>query len=128
MFSLDIPGFANLRLKHLVLDFNGTIAIDGRLDSGVDGLIRKLSGDLDIHVLTADTGGRCRRHLKGLPLKIHILDRKPEDTAKKEYIDSLGPERCASIQVGQTRSMPVRWRSTPLLVGLSTHRHSRCSL
>jgi len=35
MLDVDIPGFARLQLKHLVLDFNGTLAVDGILPSGV---------------------------------------------------------------------------------------------
>jgi hypothetical protein len=28
--ELAIPGFGTLRLEHLVLDYNGTLALDGR--------------------------------------------------------------------------------------------------
>ncbi|HZK13262.1 MAG TPA: hypothetical protein VFC55_01990 [Desulfobaccales bacterium] len=31
MISINIPGFKELRLSHLVLDYNGTIAAQGRL-------------------------------------------------------------------------------------------------
>jgi hypothetical protein len=29
MFELDIPGFGNVILKHLVTDFTGTLSVDG---------------------------------------------------------------------------------------------------
>jgi soluble P-type ATPase len=35
MIALDIPGFGALRLEHLAVDFNGTLAIDGKLLPGV---------------------------------------------------------------------------------------------
>jgi hypothetical protein len=35
MLSIAIPGFKNLSLAHLVLDFNGTLAVDGNLITGV---------------------------------------------------------------------------------------------
>ena len=35
MIQLDIPGYGELRLQHLVLDVNGTIAAGGELVEGV---------------------------------------------------------------------------------------------
>ena len=35
MISKTIPGFGALRLQHLVLDYNGTLALDGRLPPAV---------------------------------------------------------------------------------------------
>ena len=35
MIEIDIPGFGILRLEHLVLDYNGTIAVDGQPVQGV---------------------------------------------------------------------------------------------
>ncbi len=30
MFELDVPGFASLDIRYLVLDYNGTLGLDGR--------------------------------------------------------------------------------------------------
>ena len=35
MISVSIPGWKILQLSHLLLDYNGTIAFDGRLIDGV---------------------------------------------------------------------------------------------
>jgi len=35
MIELTVPGFGALRLEHLVLDYNGTLAVDGKLLPGV---------------------------------------------------------------------------------------------
>ena len=35
MIEIDVPGFGALRLEHLVLDYNGTLACDGMLLEGV---------------------------------------------------------------------------------------------
>jgi len=35
MIAVDIPGYRELRLEHLVLDYNGTLAEDGKLLPGV---------------------------------------------------------------------------------------------
>ena len=35
MIAIDIPGYKKIELAHLVLDYNGTLAIDGKLIDGV---------------------------------------------------------------------------------------------
>jgi hypothetical protein len=35
MLAVDIPGFGRFELDHLVLDYNGTLALDGRLVPGL---------------------------------------------------------------------------------------------
>jgi soluble P-type ATPase len=67
---IEIPGVWALRLRCLVLDFNGTIACDGLLLPGVRARLRRLSESLDVHVLTADTFGTARSALRGLELDL----------------------------------------------------------
>ena len=43
MIAHKIPGFGALRLEHLVLDYNGTLALDGRLLRGVRPRLRRLA-------------------------------------------------------------------------------------
>ena len=59
MIRLDIPGWGILRLEHLVLDLNGTIALDGEVLAGVPERLPALSESLNIHLVTADTQGRA---------------------------------------------------------------------
>ena len=54
---IEIPGYKTLDLKYLLLDYNGTIAVDGRLSDSVKELIQEVSKELEIFVLTADTHG-----------------------------------------------------------------------
>ena len=42
MLTITIPGTTTLRLEHLVLDFNGTIACDGVLLEGIPSLLDNL--------------------------------------------------------------------------------------
>ncbi len=68
MIAIDIPGFGALRLEHLVLDYNGTLAADGELLPGVGEALRALARDVRIHAITADTFGRAAEMLAGLPV------------------------------------------------------------
>jgi len=100
VIALDIPGVGALRLEHLVLDFNGTLARDGVLLEGVAPRLRELAGRLALHVVTADTFGRARAALGGLPLTLEILPTGGEADAKAAWIDKLGRDGCAAMGNG----------------------------
>ncbi|MBN2107945.1 MAG: ATPase P [Deltaproteobacteria bacterium] len=100
MIAIDIPGFGHLALRHLVLDFNGTIAFDGVLLPEVVDRIINLSLQIGVHVLTANTTGTCASVLAGLPLTVNVLDGPPEDEAKLSYVKKLGAASCASVGNG----------------------------
>jgi len=100
MMKIKIPGFKDLSLKYLVLDYNGTIALDGTPLPGVKNLIRKLAQKLEIHILTADTHKNCAQHVAGLPVKVSVITAKPEDKAKLDYVKALGEKACVCIGNG----------------------------
>ncbi len=66
---LAIPGRRAFLLTHIVLDFNGTLAVDGKLIPGVKGRLRELSQRFTIVVLTADTFGTAHRALHSISLE-----------------------------------------------------------
>ena len=92
MLEIDIPGFGNVRLKHLVSDFTGTLSLRGRLMPGVRELLNEVATILDVHVLTADTFGSARAELEGVKCLVHVLEEGNEDRQKVEYVDRLGAE------------------------------------
>lgn len=57
MLTIDIPGRAPLELRTLLLDYNGTIAVDGILLPELVARIHDLQRVLTVVVLTADTYG-----------------------------------------------------------------------
>jgi len=101
VLAIDIPGFAYLRLEHLVLDYNGTLAVDGKLLPGVAPLLRELAGALRIHVLTADTFGRAAEELGGLPLELVIIGNAEQAEAKLEFIRGLDATGVVAIGNGR---------------------------
>lgn len=70
MLCVHIPGRGDLNLSHLVLDYNGTIALDGDLISGVAPRLEALAQDLDILVMTADNHGTAAKACNGLPVRV----------------------------------------------------------
>jgi soluble P-type ATPase len=73
MIEIKIPGYKTLQLKHLVLDHNGTLAVDGILVAGVKESLDRLSADMEIHVLTADTFGKARSQMTRTPANWRTL-------------------------------------------------------
>lgn len=71
--EIEIPGRTNLRISHLFLDFNGTIAKDGALIPGVKPRLMKLARKLQIIVLTADTHGTARQTLGKLQITVRVV-------------------------------------------------------
>ena len=90
MIAETIPGYGAVRIEHLVLDYNGTLAVDGRLLPGVRARLRALARTLEVHVLTADTFGTVRRALNHMPCRLVVLGARRQDLAKARYVRRLG--------------------------------------
>lgn len=102
MIDIAIPGFGDLQLAHLVMDYNGTLAVDGRLLPGVRERLERLRERLALHVVTADTFGKVRAELDGLDAIVEILPLHRQDEAKREYVRKLGAQ--ATVAVGNGRN------------------------
>ncbi|MEW6080074.1 MAG: ATPase P [Thermodesulfobacteriota bacterium] len=101
MIEVTIPGYKTLRLNHLVMDYNGTLACDGHLIGGVREALEALHGRLEIHIITADTFGRARAQLEGVPAALSILSEANQDQGKLDYIRKLGVESVVAIGNGR---------------------------
>ena len=101
MIEIRIAGWGSASLEHLVLDFNGTLARDGRLLPGVRPRLGRLAARLRIHVLTADTFGRAARELRGCPCRVVVLGPRPQDRAKARFVRRLGARRVVAVGNGR---------------------------
>ncbi len=101
MIAIDIPGFRALRLAHLVLDYNGTLAADGELLPGVAAAIAALAAQMHIHVITADTFGRAARELASLPVDLVITAATAQAEAKFDFVTALGADNVVAIGNGR---------------------------
>ena len=108
MLNIEIPGYPTLRLRHLVLDYNGTLACDGALIAGVRERLASLAPDLCIHVLTADTFGGAAGELEGVECRLSVLGAGGQDRGKLGYVQSLGPRGCACIGNGRNDRLMLR--------------------
>jgi soluble P-type ATPase len=90
VISVVIPGFGSLDLEHLVCDYNGTLATDGRLLASVAPLLAELAQAVRVHVLTADTHGRAAEEIASLPVELTVVDAVNQAEAKRDFVERLG--------------------------------------
>jgi P-type E1-E2 ATPase len=100
MITLNIPGRGVYELEHLVMDVNGTLAVDGQLIEGLAGKIETLCDKLTIHLLTADTHGRQSVIDQQLGLTAVRISQGGESLQKAEYVNKLGCEKVVAIGQG----------------------------
>jgi soluble P-type ATPase len=100
MLSLTIPGRGVYELEHLVMDVNGTIAVDGQLIEGIANKIGALRDRLTIHLLTADTHGKQALIDQQLGLTAVRIAQGGESAQKAEYIRKLGRKKVVAIGQG----------------------------
>jgi soluble P-type ATPase len=100
MITVDAPGWGSFPIRHLLLDLNGTLALDGVFIPGVEERILELSEKLDIHILTADTLGTAARICHGLPVTLHVIPERDQIQAKGKYLKGL-PLKTVAIGNGR---------------------------
>ena len=61
MIKANIPGRGDYVIEKLLLDYNGTIALDGTLLPGVGERITRLAESLEVILVTADTHGTAAK-------------------------------------------------------------------
>lgn len=114
--QIDIPDYKILDLKYLVLDYNGTIAVDGKIPRGVREQLKALAKDLTVYVLTADTYGSAEEECEGLPVKIRTFPEGNAMAAKDGIVESLGRENCACMGNGRNDQLMCRMAALSIAV------------
>lgn len=87
---VDIPGAAPLALRYLLLDFNGTVAVDGQWIDGVQPRLERLARVLHIELLTGDTYGTLGSALAGLPLQARVIASGADKAARAAELATRG--------------------------------------
>lgn len=99
--KIEVPGHKLIEIHHLLLDYNGTLALDGILIEGVADRIQEIAAKgIDIHIITADTNGTVRESCRDLPVQIEIFENTGAAVSKRSVAEKLGAEYCACIGNG----------------------------
>jgi P-type E1-E2 ATPase len=116
MIEIEIPGSSLLRLQHLVLDVNGTIAKDGQIIEGVAERLDALRAKLELHLVTADTHGEQEKIDKALRLAAFRIPAKDQAKAKSDYVERLGAAEVAAIGNGANDAAMLECAALGILV------------
>ena len=116
MLTLDIPGRKPVEAEHLVLDYNGTLAVDGCIIQGVADRLKKLSSVIRVHVLTADTFGTAEKELRGIPVILQVIEKENQESQKLNYVTDLGADKVISI--GNGRNDILMLKASALGIGV----------
>jgi P-type E1-E2 ATPase len=100
MIRFNVPGLGEYQLEHLVMDVNGTLAVDGELIQGVALKLSTIQGMVRIHLLTADTHGKQYLIDQQLGLTAVRIQPGGEALQKAEYVHRLGSNTVVAIGQG----------------------------
>lgn len=116
MISVNIPGFADLTINEVIFDYNGTLAIDGHLISGVASELIELAKKVTIHVVTGDSLGTAKNELQGIPCNVVIVPPIEQGLAKKNYLQKLNAKETISIGNGRNDQQVMKDSAVGILI------------
>jgi len=95
MLKIEIPGRKILNIENIIFDFNGTLALDGKLNDNTKTLLNKLKELVNIYILTADTYGTVLEQCKDLGFQVKIFSQKSSSLCKKKIVKSIKGDKIA---------------------------------
>ena len=100
MIRINVPGLGEYEIEYLVLDVNGTLALDGQLLPGVATRLEQLNQLVRIHLITADTHGNQNGIDAALNTTAVRIAPGHESDQKGRYVRSLGAASVVAIGNG----------------------------
>jgi P-type E1-E2 ATPase len=103
MLKLEIQGYEEpLKIENLVFDYNGTLAVDGRMSEDTRESLKRLAeAGFKLAVLTADTFGSVREECLGIPVNVMVFDKGKAEESKRKIVQRLDPSRTAAMGNGR---------------------------
>lgn len=98
--EITVPHYGTLALRHIVLDYNGTLAKDGEALAEALALLTPLCERYRIHVITSDTFGTVHKALAAYDVTVTVLRSSDHTAEKAAYVSGLGAEACAAVGNG----------------------------
>ncbi|MGM0397226.1 MAG: HAD family hydrolase [Bacillota bacterium] len=118
MLRLEIQGYEKpLEIEKIVFDYNGTLAIDGKMSQEVmEGIKALAEKGLELYILTADTYGSAREECKDLPIEIRVFDKGNGEQGKGMIVRELGGEKVASVGNGRIDILMLKEAALKIVV------------
>lgn len=110
--TLDIPGRASLTWETVVLDFNGTLATDGKVGLAVEPLLHEIALRYSTILATADTFGTATYFAHRLGIRLEVV-RNGRD--KRALVASLSG---GVVAIGNGANDLEMFRAADLAIGI----------
>lgn len=108
LLEISIPTRGLLRLEYLVLDVNGTIALDGKLIPEVGDRLARLGEVLEIWLVSADTQGTLATLASLLKVTARRLQPGDEAAQKAALVTEIGADRVIAMGNGANDAAMLR--------------------
>jgi soluble P-type ATPase len=105
---VEIPGRESFEIKNVVFDYNGTIAIDGKLIEGISKSINELSNSFNFYVITADTYGTVKEELQNTKCEVIVTPNSQQDISKLDFVKKLGSQYTLSVGNGRNDKLMLK--------------------
>jgi P-type E1-E2 ATPase len=100
MISVSVPGWGDLDIEYLVVDYNGTCAFDGKIKENVKEMLEKVSRYIKVFIITSDTYGNIDTEGNTIGFSIIKVGKEGSSAEKAKIIKELGPEKIVAIGNG----------------------------
>ena len=100
MLEITIPGRKTLQLAYLMLDVNGTLALDGQLLPGVQARLAELSQSLEPWLVSADTQGTLATLAATLGVQSRRLEPENGTAQKAALVKAFGAAQVVAVGNG----------------------------
>ncbi len=108
MISVSIPGWGDLNIEYLVVDYNGTCAFDGKIKEQARDLMEKISRYIKVFIITSDTYGNIDNEVNTIGFSIIKVNKEESGAEKARIVRELGPEKVAAVGNGANDAMMLK--------------------
>ncbi|KNF07520.1 putative haloacid dehalogenase-like hydrolase [Gottschalkia purinilytica] len=100
MLKYNIPGRKDIEIENIVFDYNGTIAVDGKVREEIKELILKLKNYVKVHILTADTYGTVTKECESLGINVMTFPSDKAGESKRNIVIGLNKDKTICVGNG----------------------------
>lgn len=97
---IKIPGREEININNIVFDYNGTIAVGGKIKLSIVDKLKSLTSIVNCVVLTADTYGDAKKQCDEIGINIITFEGEGAGNKKKAIVEDFGAENCLCIGNG----------------------------
>ncbi len=116
MYRINIPGFKDLNIKYLVSDLNGTLTNKGIIKETTAALMNKISQNLKVYIITADTYGKAGEACRTLSADLSILRTGKEKEEKASFVKELGGQETVTLGNGANDELMLEQAALGIVV------------